>query len=106
MKYDFSKDQDWVRLIEFVFKTNLICVCLVYPFWRLNMPGTPGTISGGAMTDGLVLLSLSCFISGIPLLVMMIFQLAWKKHSRARVDLMFAILAVTGGALMMPPAMR
>lgn len=106
MRYDFSKDEDWVRLIEFVFKVNIACVCLVYPFWRFHTVGTPGTMNAGNMTEGLVLLAVSCLVSGLPLLLTMIFQLAWKENRRARVDLMFAMLAITGGVLMMPPAMR
>lgn len=95
MKYDFTKEDEWFRLIEFVFKANIVCICLVYPFWFLNMAD-----------DGVIRMILSSFISGIFLLGITIVQLAVKKYRRAVFDFMFVILAIAGGALMVSPTVR
>lgn len=99
-RFDFTNEDEWFGLIEFVFQANIVCVCLVYPFWFLSMS------NDGFLTDGVIRLVLSSFISGIFLLGITIVQLARKRYRRAVFDLMFAILAVAGVALMVPSAVR
>ena len=104
MKYDFTKEDDWWRLIEFVFKANIVCICLVYPFWVLSMPGRPEM--GNDLGDGVIRLILSSFISSIFLFGITIVQLALKKYRRAVFDFIFVILAFLAVALMVPPTVR
>jgi hypothetical protein len=104
MKYDFTKEDDWFRLIEFVFKANIVCICLVYPLWVPGMAGRPEM--GNDLGDGVVRLILSSFISGIFLFGLTIVQLALKKFRHAAFDFMFVILAFLGGVLMVPPTVR
>lgn len=106
MKFLPTTKDKWLRLLSFPFKSYIFGVGLLFPYWRLRMPGKPGMIGGGDLTEWLTRLSVGCFISFLALMVICVIQVLIKCRRDAMWNVVFAILALLIGLLLIPPSLR
>jgi hypothetical protein len=96
----------WMRMLSLPFIGWLFAVALVYPYWRLHTPGSPGTLGSWALTGPLEMLAGGSFICFIGLTAVAVFQLCAGERKLAIWSGMFAIVALTFGEQLIPPLLR
>jgi hypothetical protein len=98
--------KEWLGLISAPFKGYIIGVVLVYPYWRSHMPGRPGELGAGDLTDGMIFLSIGYFASFAMLTVVAIVQMFIKNRSGAKWSIVFALIALCAGIVLIPPSLK
>jgi len=106
MKIVPTNKQGWLGLASLPFKAYMLGVALIYPYWSLHMPGRPGRIGGGDISDGMSDLSIGFFVCFIALTVMAIVQALAKNKRDAKWNIVFAVLALVCDLALIPPYLR
>src|SRR5664280_292844 len=103
MKLQPSNDHERLRLASVPFKTYIVGAALIYHHYRPLMPGSPGVIGGGALTDWMTNLSLGYYVSFIALLIIAFLQKSAGHRWGAIWSFIFALAALCGGVTLYPP---
>ena len=84
----------------------LFAVALVYPFWRLRTPGSPGALGSWALTGPLEMLATGSFICFCGLTTLAVFQFRAGERKLAVWSGIFAMVALMFWEQLWPPLLR
>src|SRR5262249_25688992 len=96
----------WLSLATVPFKSYLVVLALIYPFWLHHISSVPGRAGRGYQQDGMECFALGCFIS-FAALISVAFSQMWSKDRRGALwSFAFAFTSLCAGVLLIPEYVR